>query len=284
MSTVVETRPKISPRPAAKRPRRRGGWFLPTYTALVISFLFIPIIVMVMFGFNNYKGHFNYTWQGFTLKWYRHLFEFQELTEALRNTLVIATLSTLIATILGTLIALALRRRFRGRGSLNLFIFLPMATPEIVLGVSMLSLFVTVQLARGFVTIIIAHIMFCISFVVVTVKARTSTMDSNLEDAAEDLGATPVTTFWTVTFPLILPGIVAAGALAFVLSIDDYVVTRFVAGPVVTLPLWIYGASRIGVPAQVNVMGTLLLTFGVVYTVITLIRSRRAERIRSQAG
>lgn len=263
------------PSPAPSRgPRRR--WFLPAYTGLVITFLFIPIIVMVLFGFNDYQGRFNYTWQGFTLKWYKNLFAFPELTEALRNSLIIAGVSTLVATILGTLIALALRHRFRGRSGLNMFIFLPMATPEIVLGVSLLSLFVTVQFARGFLTIIIAHIMFCISYVVVTVKARTASMDHNLEDAAQDLGATPWSTFWTVTFPLILPGIVAAGALAAVLSIDDYVITRFVAGPVTTLPLWIYGASRIGVPAQVNVIGSLLLLLGIIYTVVTLVRSRRA--------
>ena len=266
-----------SPEPTAapsRGPRRR--WFLPAYTGLVITFLFIPIIVMVLFGFNDYQGRFNYTWQGFTLKWYKNLFAFPELTEALRNSLIIAGVSTLAATILGTLIALALRHRFRGRSGLNMFIFLPMATPEIVLGVSLLSLFVTVQFARGFLTIIIAHIMFCISYVVVTVKARTASMDHNLEDAAQDLGATPWSTFWTVTFPLILPGIIAAGALAAVLSIDDYVITRFVAGPVTTLPLWIYGASRIGVPAQVNVIGSLLLLIGIIYTVVTLWRSRRA--------
>jgi spermidine/putrescine transport system permease protein len=257
---------------------KRRGWFLPTYTGLVIAFLFIPVLVMVLFGFNNYKGRFNYTWEGFTLRWYRELFNFPDLTEALRNSLLIAAFSTVVATVLGTLIALALRHRFRGRGTINTFIFLPMATPEIVLGTSLLSLFVTVQLARGFTTIIIAHIMFCISYVVVTVKARTATLDKNLEDAAQDLGATPWTTFWTVTFPLVLPGIVAAAGLALVLSIDDYVITRFVAGSVPTLPLWIYGASRIGVPAQVNIIGTLLLMFGVLYTLITIWRTRSQSR------
>jgi spermidine/putrescine transport system permease protein len=263
----------------------RRGRFLPIYTGAVIAYLFLPIAVMILFGFNDYRGRFNFTWEGFTLRWYRNLFDFPELTLALKNSLIIAAVSTLIATILGTLVALALTRyRFRGRSAMNLFIFLPMASPEIVLGASLLSLFVTLNLARGFTTIVIAHIMFSISYVVVTVKARTSTFDVNLEDAAQDLGATPWITFWTVTFPLIFPGILAAGMLAAVLSIDDYVITSFNAGGTVTLPLWIFGASRIGVPAQVNVMGTLIFMVGVVYVVVSLVRAARAERVPARAA
>jgi spermidine/putrescine transport system permease protein len=262
----------------------RRGRFLPIYTGLVIAYLFLPIAVMILFGFNDYRGRFNFTWEGFTLRWYRNLFDFPELTLALKNSLTIAAISTLIATILGTLVALALTRyRFRGRSAMNLFIFLPMASPEIVLGASLLSLFVTLNLARGFTTIVITHIMFSISYVVVTVKARTSTFDVNLEDAAQDLGATPWITFWTVTFPLIFPGILAAGLLAAVLSIDDYVITSFNAGGTTTLPLWIFGASRIGVPAQVNVMGTLIFMLGVVYVAVSLVRAARAERVSPRA-
>jgi spermidine/putrescine transport system permease protein len=257
----------------------RKGRFLPIYTGLVIAYLFLPIAIMILFGFNDYRGRFNFTWQGFTLRWYRNLLDFPDLTLALRNSLAIAAISTLIATILGTLVALALTRyRFRGRSAMNLFVFLPMASPEIVLGAALLSLFVTLNLARGFTTIVIAHIMFSISYVVVTVKARTSNFDANLEDAAQDLGATPWITFWTVTFPLIFPGILAAGMLAAVLSIDDYVITSFNAGGTTTLPLWIFGASRIGVPAQVNVMGTLIFMTGVVFVVVSLMRAGRAER------
>jgi spermidine/putrescine transport system permease protein len=149
-----------------------------------------------------------------------------------------------------------------------------MATPEIVLGVSLLAMFVTVNLSRGFLTIVIAHIMFSISYVVVIVKARTSGFDPSLEDAAKDLGATPWTTFWTVTFPLIFPGILAGALLAFLLSFDDYVVTTFNAGGTVTLPLWIYGVSRFGVPAQVNVIGTLIFLIGAIYVVVALARAR----------
>jgi spermidine/putrescine transport system permease protein len=259
--------------------------FLPIYTGAVIAYLFLPIAMMILFGFNDYRGRFNFTWEGFTLRWYRNLFDFPELTLALKNSLIIAGVSTLIATILGTLVALALSRyRFRGRSAMNLFVFLPMASPEIVLGASLLSFFVTLNLARGFPTLVIAHIMFSISYVVVTVKARTSTFDMNLEDAAQDLGATPWITFWTVTFPLIFPGILAAGMLAAVLSIDDYVITSFNAGGTTTLPLWIFGASRIGVPAQVNVMGTLIFMLGVVYVVVSLVRAARTERVSPLAA
>ena len=257
---------------------KRGGRFLPIYTGLVIAYLFLPIAVMALFGFNNPRGRFNFQWQGFTLHWYRNLFEIPELAQGMRNSLLIAAVSTVIATILGSLIALAISRyRFRGRSGLNLFVFVPMATPEVVLGVSLLSLFVTLNLNRGFLTIVIAHIMFSISYVVVTVRARTANLDRSLEDAAQDLGATPLTTFWTVTFPLIFPGILAAGFLAFALSIDDYVITSFNAGSTITFPLWVYGASRIGVPPQVNVMGTLLFLFGATYAAIAIVRGRRTN-------
>lgn len=268
---------------SARRSRRATGrgYGLRLYTYLVLAYLFIPIAVMILFGFNDYTGRFNFSWEGFTLRHYEQLLEIPELTIALKNSLIIAAISTLIATALGTLVALALTRYvFRARPAMNLFIFLPMATPEIVMGVSLLALFVTMQLDRGFVTIVIAHVMFQISYVIVTVKARTANLDRHLEDAAQDLGASPWTTFWTVTFPLIFPGILAAGLLAFVLSIDDYVVTTFTAGDVSTLPRWIYGASRFGVPGQVNVMGTVIFMIGVVYVTVSLIRLRQKERVQ----
>ncbi|MBA3552181.1 MAG: ABC transporter permease [Actinobacteria bacterium] len=262
-----------APRPARGR---RKGWILPAYTALVIAYLVLPIAVMILFGFNDLKGRFNFTWQGFTLRHYRELFRFRELTTALENSLVVAAVTTLIATALGTLIALALtRHRFRGRGSTNLFIFLPMATPEVVLGASLLSLFVTFGTARGLGTVLIAHIMFTISFVVVTVKARTHGFNVEWEEAAKDLGATPWVTFWRVTFPLILPGILAAASLAFALSVDDYVVTAFNSGQTLTFPLWVFGASRFGVPPQVNVMGTIIFLAGVLLALGTVALQRR---------
>ena len=263
----------------------KRGRFLGFFTAIVMAYLFIPIVVMILFGFNDFEGRFNLTWNKFTLDHYVNLFDVPELTSALKNSLVIALISTVIAVILGTLIALALTRHsFRGRSALNLSIFVPMATPEVVLGVSLLALFVTVNMTRGFLTIVIAHVMFSISYVVVTVKARTSGFDPSLEDAAKDLGATPWTTFWTVTFPLIFPGILAGALLAFLLSIDDYVVTTFNAGGTVTLPLWIYGVSRFGVPAQVNVIGTLIFLLGAVYVVVALARGRDKPPVLLDAG
>lgn len=257
--------------------RARRQWLLRAFTYLVIGYLFVPIVVMIVFGFNDYRpDRFNLVLKRPTLEWWRTLFVEPDLVDALKNSFVVAALSTLVATILGTMIALALSRfRFKLRGALNLFIFLPMSSPEIVLGVALLSMFVTIGIDRGFLTIVIAHIMFSISYVVVTVKARTSTFDLNLEDAAQDLGADRWTTFWTVTFPLIFPAILAGALLAFVLSIDDYVITTFNAGGTLTFPLWIYGVSRFGVPPQVNVMGTILFLIGIIYVIVAL---RRAER------
>jgi spermidine/putrescine transport system permease protein len=282
-TTLDQTEPsedlRGEPGPHPGTHKRRKEWILPTYTGFVFAYLLVPIVIMALFGFNDHSGRFNLVWEGFTLEHYRTIWNVPELTSSLKNSLVIAALSTFCATILGTLIALALTRfHFRGRSGLNLLIFLPMATPEIILGVSLLAMFVSFNVLRGFLTIVVAHIMFSISYVVVTVKARTSGFDVSLEEAAGDLGATPLTTFRTVTFPLIFPGIMAAALLAFVLSVDDYVITTFNAGATITFPLWIYGVSRFGVPAQVNVMGTILFMFGVLYVLITLARERRARQ------
>jgi spermidine/putrescine transport system permease protein len=274
--------------PAAFPPapvKRRGRWVLPTYTGLVIAYLFMPILVMALFGFNDFSGRFNLTWEGFTLDHYRDLFTIPELTSSLKNSLLIAVTASVIATILGTLIALALTRfRFSGRSGLNLFIFVPMATPEIVVGSALLAYFVSLNINRGFVTILVAHIMFTISFVVVTIKARTAGLDRSLEDAAQDLGASPWTTFWTVTFPLIFPAIMASVLLGFVLSLDDYVITVFNAGGTVTFPLWIFGVSRFGVPAQVNVMGTIIFAGGVAYVLWSLAHERRRQAALARAA
>jgi spermidine/putrescine transport system permease protein len=272
---LAEPDPVRQPGPTVRKPRRRG-LFLPVYTGVVIAYLFLPIGVMILFGFNDIKGRFNFTWQGFTLRHYRQLFQIPALAEALRNSLFVAAVVTLVATVLGTLIALALTRyRFRGRGSTNLFIFIPMATPEVVMGASLLALFITMGIPRDIKTILIAHVMFTISFVVVTVKARTHGFNREWEEAAKDLGATPWVTFWKVTFPLIFPGILAAAALSAALSVDDYVVTAFNAGQVSTFPLWVYGASRFGVPPQVNVMGTLIFVTGVLLALLTVVVQRR---------
>jgi spermidine/putrescine transport system permease protein len=278
--TTIATReapPEAAPAPAVPRGRRR--WtrlILPTYTWLMIAYFCLPIAVMIVFGFNDTKGRLNLRWQGFTLRWYQDLFQIQALTTAIRNSLFIAVVSTIVTTVIGTMIGIALGRyRFRGKGLYDLVIFSSISAPELVLGASLLSLFVTVQFVRGFATIIIAHVAFSLAFVAVTVRARVLGLDPALEEAAQDLGADPWTTFRKVTLPLLTPGIVAGALLAFALSIDDYVVTSFVAGQVETFPLWVYGATRIGVPPQVNVMGTLIFLGGVGIAVANALLARR---------
>ncbi len=277
MTTLAAPAPA---RPAGTIRQRIGRWLgrygLYVYTALAITYLMLPIVVMVVFSFNDPVGKSNFAWVGFTLDAWLNPFGVLGLQEAVFASLRIAFLSTLVATILGTLIGLALTRyEFRGRGATNLFIFLPMATPEIVLGASLLTMFVSIGQPRNELTILIAHIMFNISFVVVTVRARLTGFPRHLEEAAMDLGATEWVTFWRVTFPLIFPGIMAAALLAFSLSIDDFVITNFTAGQTVTFPMFIYGSVRVGVPVQVNVIGTIIFLTAVGAVLLSTILQRR---------
>ena len=279
MTTVATRQAPSAAAPAPAVPSRRRRWtrlILPGYTWLMILYFSLPILVMIAFGFNDTKGRLNLRWQGFTLNWYRNLFDIPGLTVALRNSLLIAVISTVVSTVLGTMVGLALGRyRFRGKNAYDLVIFSAISAPELVLGASLLSLFITVQFARGFLTIIIAHVAFSLAFVAVTVRARVLGLDPTLEEAAQDLGADPWTTFRKITLPLLAPGIVAGALLAFALSIDDYVVTSFVNGQVETFPIWVYGATRIGVPPQVNVMGTLIFLGGVAIAVGNALLARR---------
>jgi spermidine/putrescine transport system permease protein len=262
-------------------PRQRAGrWLgrnaLYAFTIGAITYLMLPIAVMILFSFNDPVGKSNFTWVGFSLDAWLNPFGALGLQDAVFASLRIAFISTVVATILGTLIGLALTRyQFRGRGATNLFIFLPMATPEIVLGASLLTMFVSIGQPRNELTILIAHIMFNISFVVVTVRARLTGFPRHLEEAAMDLGATEWVTFWKVTFPLIFPGIMAAALLAFSLSIDDFVITNFTAGQTVTFPMYIYGSYRVGVPVQVNVIGTIIFMTAVGAVVLSTILQRR---------
>jgi spermidine/putrescine transport system permease protein len=252
---------------------------LSAYAFLAFAYLLLPIAVVIAFSFNDPLGRFNYTWQGFTLAHWQEPFGPPGLQDAILASLKIAVLASLVATALGTLIALALvRYGFRGRGVTNLLIFLPLTTPEIVLGASLLTLFLNLGVATGFWTIFIAHVMFDISFVVVTVKARLVGFDRHLEEAAMDLGANPLTTFWRVTLPLIAPGVAAGALLAFALSIDDFVITLFNAGSTITFPLYVWGAARVGVPPQVNVIGTLIFVIAAgLMLVNVLVQIRRPK-------
>ena len=260
-------------------------WLLPGFTTLVIAFLFAPIVVMIAFSFNDPRGHQNITWQGFTLDNYLTIWNRSDITDPMVTSLTIAVISTIVATALGTMIALSLTRyEFRGRGILNLLIFIPMTAPEIILGASLLTLWVAIGTGRGLPTILVAHIMFNISYVVVTVRARLVGFNRSLEEAGMDLYATEATTFWKVTFPLIFPGILAAGLLAFALSIDDYVITLFSAGHTVTFPLWVYGASRIGIPPEVNALGTLFFLIAFIFIAVQIWSQRRAGRAAGAEG
>jgi spermidine/putrescine transport system permease protein len=264
-----------------RRPVRT--WLLGAWSVAALVYLFIPIAVVVLYSFNDPEGRFNLTWQGFTLDHWRHPFGVEGLSEALRNSLLIALFSTTLAVALGTFMALALvRYRFRGRGPANFFIFLPLATPEVVLGAALLGLFITMGLATGFATILIAHTMFNVSYVVVTIRARLQGLDTHLEEAAMDLGANEWTAFRKVTLPLIAPGVAAAALLAFALSVDDFVITNFTAGQTSTFPLFIWGAARQGVPAEVNVLATMLLLAVLVLMGLNVAYQRR--RARAEAG
>lgn len=287
MSIAVGAREAAVTAPPARRPpRRRWTRFaLPTYVALVILYLMTPIFMIVLYGFNQTgsarRVTVSYVWHGFTLDWYRNLFQIPDLTDALRTSLILAAVSTVIATVLGTLVALALvRYRFRGRGATDVVLFANIAAPEIVLGASLLGFYITIGLDRGFATLLIAHVMFCVAYVTITVRARLSGFDPMLEQAAQDLGATPWVTFWKVTLPLIFPGILAGALLAFALSIDDFVTSNFVAGSSVTFPLWVYGAVKVGIPPQVFVLGTAIFMAGVVLAVLALVFQGREKRAR----
>jgi spermidine/putrescine transport system permease protein len=260
--------------------RTRGDrlrtWALGVWAVLALVYLFLPIGIVALYSFNDPKGRFNFTWQGFTLDHWKHPFAVEGLREALTNSLVIGALATVIAVALGTLMALALvRHRYRGRGATEALVFLPLATPEVVLGAALLGLFLTMNLARGFATILIAHVMFTLGYVVVTIRARLEGMDLHIEEAAMDLGANEWTTLRKVTLPLIAPGIAAAGLLAYAISLDDFVVTNFNAGQTITFPLFIYGAARQGVPPQVNVLATALLLFVLALMVLNVVLQRR---------
>jgi spermidine/putrescine transport system permease protein len=249
---------------------------LTAYALLVFAYLLVPIAVVILFSFNNPKGRFNYTWQGFTLDNWRNWDGVPGLRSSITVSLEVAALTAIVATALGTLIALALvRYRFSGRGTTNLLIFLPMSSPEIVLGASLLTLFLSVSVPLGFGTILIAHIMFSISYVVVTVKARLIGFDRHLEEAAMDLGANEWTTFRKVTLPLIAPAILAAALLVFALSVDDFVITNFNAGTTVTFPLFVWGAARVGAPPQVNVIGSAIFVIALAIMIVNVIAQTR---------
>jgi spermidine/putrescine transport system permease protein len=270
--------------------RKVGNRFLDVYAGLALVYLFLPIFVIVLFSFNAPKGRFNLVWQGFTLDNWKDPFAVPELVDAFVFSLKIATIATAVAVVFGALVSLALcRYKFRGSGAVNMLLVLPLTTPEIVLGASLGGLFILqvypqpVPQILGEGTIIIAHVMFCVSFVALTVKARLRGFDWTLEEAAMDLGAGPMRVFTKVTLPLMLPGIMAAALLSFALSLDDFIITLFNASPDdVTFPLYIYGARQRALPPQINVLATIVLVASVALLASGTLFQRIRERHSGQ--
>ena len=232
---------------------------LLAYSLAVLAFLYLPLIILALYSFND--SRINAVWTGFTLKWYQALFQNTRVLEAMTNTLIIGFFSTIISTALGTTAAIALHRyRYKFKAVINGLVYLPILIPEIVMGLSLLVLFSQAHLPLGKPTLILAHITFCVSFVVITVGARMEGMRNDLEQAASDLYATPWQTFRYITLPLIMPGIIAGALIAFTLSIDDFVISFFVAGPnSTTLPLYIYAMVKRGISPEINALSTLMM-------------------------
>jgi spermidine/putrescine transport system permease protein len=259
------------------------NWFKRKFVViaglLTLAFLLLPNVVVTVFSFNKPKGRFNYEWQQFSLDAWKQPCGVADMCGSLSISLQIAALATLGATILGTMIAFALvRYRFRARGAVNSLIFLPMAMPEVVMAASLLTLFLNMGAQLGFWTILIAHIMFCLSFVVVAVKARVMSMDPRLEQAAQDLYAGPAQTFLRVTLPIAAPGIAAGALLSFALSFDDFIITNFNAGSTVTFPMFVWGSAQRGTPVQINVIGTAMFLVAVLFVLAAMLIGNRRNR------
>jgi len=257
---------------------RLGDLTLRIIAGLVLFYLFLPILVIIVFSFNKPAGKFNYTWQGFTWDNWANPFKYPALTNALKLSINVAAVSTAIALVLGTLVAVALvRQRFRGSQAVDTFLVLPLTSPEVVMGASLLTLFLDIGWATGYATIVIAHIAFQISFIAMTVRARIRGFDWTLEDASLDLGAGPTRTFFKVTLPLIVPGIVAAAMLSFALSLDDFIITYFVSGSTVTYPLYVNAAVKAAVPPQINVLATAILVISLILLGVGTLYRRKRE-------
>ncbi|MFM9099238.1 MAG: ABC transporter permease [Actinomycetota bacterium] len=268
--------------PTPSLSHRTSRWFsrnlIRIYAVIAFIYLFIPVAYTFAFSFND-AGKSNLIWQGFTLDNWKNPCGAPQVCTAVANSLKIGIISTVFATILGTMIAFAIgRHKFKGRTSTNLLIFLPMATPEVVLGASLLAMFLNLRINPGFWTIVIAHIMFCISFVVVTVKARIASLDPRLEQAAMDLYANERETFRFVTLPLVMPGIAGAALLAFSLSFDDFIITNFNSGIVTTFPKFVYISSARGIPPEANVIGSAMFFIALIIVIVGQVVSRQRKK------
>jgi spermidine/putrescine transport system permease protein len=260
------------------------GHAFSIYAGIAVAYVLTPIAVIGVFSFaDTPRGKLIFAInEGFTLEYWENAFSVPDLNDALLTSFELAALATAASTAIGTLMAIGLvRHRFVGRRVSNLLIVLPMATPEIVIGASLLSMFLIYSVPLGFTSLLIAHIMFSISFVVVVVRSRLIGFDRSIEDAAADLGATPLATFRYVTLPLLAPGVLAAALLAFALSIDDFIISDFNKGTTETFPLYVFGAHLRGIPVQVNVLATMLFVVTVIAICLVVWQQRRAERMAS---
>jgi spermidine/putrescine transport system permease protein len=258
-------------------PRRRPRPLLPLWYWIIVGLTLVPIVIMVLYSFNDTPtSRITFNWSGFTLYWYENLTQVDGLGQAFLVSIEIALLSAIISVVVGTPLAMALERhRFLARGPLSGIVFADIAAPSIVVGAASLSFFLSANIPTGFGAILLVHVAFNIAYVVVVLRARLSGMGHALEDAAADLGANPFMAFWKVTFPLLLPGMLAGGLLSLAMSIDDYVITSFVAGPTVTFPLFVYGAAKVGLPPQVLCFGTIIFLVGVVVAILNGVLTRR---------
>ena len=282
VGTVAAQAASRQARPRRPRSKRWTRFVLPAYSWLIIAYLVLPIAVMILYSFNKVTSglqQVSFAWNGFTTQWYQQWSNVPGLTSAFWLSIRLAVASTLLATVIGTLLALALVRyrppRFRGKTFIEQVMFLNIAAPEIVLGASLLGLFVTISLVRGFATLLLAHVAFSIAYVAITVRARLAGFDRSLEEAAHDLYANAWTTFRKITLPLIMPGVLAGALMAFAISIDDFVTSNFVSGNSTPFPVWVYGATRIGIPPQVFVFGSAIFSFGILCALASIVVSRR---------
>jgi len=255
-----------------------GKYLLPTYVFLTFLFLMVPIGYTFVFSFNDSLKS-NIIWRGFTFDNWLNVCDQAGVCGAFGNSLLVAITATTVSTVLGTMIAIALvRYRFKFRSSTNLLLFLPLATPEVVMGAGLAAQFLDLGWTKGLTTVIIAHVMFTLSFVVVTVKARVATLDPALEEAGRDLYASPMQVFWKITFPLLLPGVLSAAMLAFALSFDDFIITQFNSGSVDTFPKFVYTAAARGIPPEANVVGSFVFIVAIAIVISVQVRSARKKR------
>ena len=286
MTTVTATPARVQPGFGTRVWAFAKRHALTVYALLAVGYLLLPIAVVILFSFNKPAGRFNYVWEEFTFDNWLNWNAVLGIQDAIMLSIEVGLLATVVATALGTLMALALvRHQFVGRGTTNLLVFLPMSTPEIVLGASLLTLFLntTAVFQLGFWTIFIAHVMFIVSFVVVTVKARLVGFDRHLEEAAMDLGANELVTFRKVTLPLLAPAMLAAALLGFALSLDDFVITYLNAGPEQTFPVFVWGIARVSVPPQVNVIASGIFLIAIAIALGNALWQIRAARRQRRA-